>query len=237
MRKPASNHEQQRVRQLLYVFGCIAVTTLPGMPSIAAQFNGPIVTATTQNLSPDATHIAFDVVSIKRSNSSPGPTMIISPIDSDRIIIANASPRSIIEAAYSLTLPSGASYDLTLNYQVSGLPAWANSETYDIEAKVAESDGPIFRKLLPMQRNPMLQSILVNRFHLISHFETKSLPAYALVISRGGPKLKEVQPGILPNGLKDPGGISMSRNQITATGASMLPLLHVLQMQLSRPVG
>jgi len=84
----------------------------------------------------------------------------------------------------------------------------------------------------------MLQSVLANRFHLMSHFETKELPAYALVIlkNKTGPKLTEIQPGVLPNGLKDPGGINMSRTEITAAGADMLNLLHVLQLQTGRPI-
>jgi uncharacterized protein (TIGR03435 family) len=175
---------------------------------------------------PDATRLTFDVVSIKRNNSGPGPAMIISPPESDQIIVRNASSRLII----------GEAYGIRLHDQIVGLPAWADSEAYDMDAKIAASDEAAFRKLLPMQRNPMLQSVLSSRFGLVCHFETKELPAYALVIAKAGPKLKEVQPGILPGGLKDPGGIDMGRNQITATGASMLPLLHVLQIQLGRPV-
>jgi uncharacterized protein (TIGR03435 family) len=172
--------------------------------------------------------LTFDIVSIHRSTSGPGPTMIISPIDSDRIIVRNAPPREIIGEAYGIRL-----HDLIL-----GVPAWADSETYDIEAKVAPSDLPAFHKLLPMQRSPMLRPLLADRFHLIAHFETRTLPAYALVVAKGGPKfdtLKQIQPGILSNGLKDPGGADTTRSQIAATGISMQDLAHLLQMQLGRP--
>ena len=85
----------------------------------------------------------------------------------------------------------------------------------------------------------MLQSVLAGRFHMVSHFETKELAAYALVISKTGRKLTEIQPRLLPGGLKDPGEINMRRTEITAAGADMLNLLHllhVLQSQVGRPV-
>jgi uncharacterized protein (TIGR03435 family) len=189
---------------------------------VAARLHAQGVEAT----GADARLPTFDVVSIKRSIAGPGSAMIISPIDSDRIIVANASPRLIIGEAWNIRL-----HDL-----IAGLPSWADSEAYDIEAKVAASDLPAFHKLLPMQRNPMLRSVLADRFHLVCHFETRTLPAYALVVAKGGAKLKEVQPGTLSNGLKNPGGADTTRNQITATGISAQALAHMLQMQLGRQV-
>ena len=194
--------------------------------TLTAPLARPQATASPSVSAQTAPPLAFDVVSIKRNHSGPGPAMIISPIDSDQILVANASPHAIIGEAYNIRL-----HDL-----IVGLPTWADSETYDIEAKVASSDLRAFRQLLPMQRNPMLQSILADRFHLISHFETRRLAAYALVVAKGGPKLKQIEPGTLPSGLKDPGGINTSRNAMTATGTSMVPLIHVLQMQLGRPI-
>jgi uncharacterized protein (TIGR03435 family) len=196
----------------------LAFATLPAHAQAAAS-------ATPASIA-DAQLPGFDVVSIKRNKSGPGPAMIISPIDSDRIIVRNASPWMIIGEAYGIRL-----HDL-----ITGAPTWADAEVYDIEAKVAASDLPAFHNLLPGQRNPMLRTLLADRFHLICHFETRTLPAYALVVLKGGPKLAEIQPGILSNGLKDPGGIDMSHGALTATGSSMQGLAHVLQMQLGRPV-
>lgn len=201
------------MRKLTYAFALlltVAAVLLPLAPPLHAQ----------------AVQLGFDAVSIHLSHSSGGPTIIHSPLDSDQITIVNASPHFLIGEAYGIRLR-----DL-----IVGVPAWADSDAYDIEAKVAAPDLPAFHKLLPMQRNPMLQSILADRFHLKVHFETRTLPAYALVVSKSGPKLKQVEPGTLPSGLKDPGGITMSRNEITGTGVSMVPLRDVLQMQLGRPI-
>ena len=156
--------------------------------------------------------------------------MGISPMESDSITVRNATVRLILGEAYDLRL-------LGLRNLILGLPSWADSETYDIDAKVAASDLPAFHKLLPMQRDPMLQSVLADRFHLVAHFETRTLPAYALVVAKGGPKLTEVKPATpARRPAKDPGGISPGHDQITATGATMQPLLHML-LAHARPPG
>ena len=175
----------------------------------------------------DARTMRFDVVSIKRDKTNQmGPAIVHSPPGSDTMTVVNMSPHLII----------GTAYDLPLHDQIVGLPGWADSETYDIEAKIAAENAPEFHKLLPMQRNPMLQVVLADRFHMVCHLETRTLPAYALVVAKSGPKLTEVEPGILPNGLKDPGGISADRSSIAATTAPISLLLVVLQQRLGRPV-
>ncbi|HWB33142.1 MAG TPA: TIGR03435 family protein [Acidobacteriaceae bacterium] len=169
----------------------------------------------------------FDVVSIRRDRTDHmGPAIIYSALNSDAMTLKNMSLHMMIAAAY--TLP--------LHNQIIGLPKWADVETYDMEAKVSETNAPAFRRLLPMQRNPILRSVLSDRFHLTCHFETRILAAYALVIAKDGHKLTEAEPKMLPNGMKDPGGISTSRNGITATAAPISLLMAELQQRLGRPV-
>ena len=71
------------------------------------------------------------------------------------------------------------------DYQVSGGPGWLDTERYDILAKAPEGMNPTQEQL-----RPMLQALLADRFQLKFHREMKDLPAFALVVNKGGPKLK-----------------------------------------------
>ena len=164
--------------------------------------------------------LGFEVVSIKRDKAAFGPASIQSPPGGDSIVLTDMSPRLLV----------GFAYDISTHNMVFGLPAWADSDTYDITAKVAEADLPAFHKLLPRQRNPMLRALLADRFHLQAHFESRSVPAYVLVIAKGGAKLTAAEDS------KDPGGVRMGSGLILGTRAPIDPLLDALAAQLGRPV-
>ena len=76
-------------------------------------------------------------------------------------------------------------YDVK-GYQISG-PAWLATQRFDIIAKMpagaTKNDAPA-----------MLQTLLEQRFKLAVHRETQIHPILALVVAKGGPKLKEVPP-------------------------------------------
>lgn len=82
--------------------------------------------------------------------------------------------------------------------QVIGMPSWAKSEPYDVEAKVDAETADAWKNLSIKERwkeeHPMLQSALSDRCKLKVHFETKELPVYDLVIAKGGLKMKEATP-------------------------------------------
>jgi uncharacterized protein (TIGR03435 family) len=221
----AQPSHQPPLRRTLLVAATLALAT----PTVFAQANAAPVVGPQPASSADAVPVAFDVVTIKRNKTAAGPAIIDSPANGDTINITNMSLRMMISFAY----------DMELHDQINGLPDWADSASYDLVAKVAESDGEAFRKLLPRQRNPLLQPVLEDRFHLKLHYQTKDLPAYALVIAnpRNGPKLTAVEPSIAANGLPDPGAIhNIGRNQIKAEAAPITILISVLTQQLGRPV-
>jgi len=68
-------------------------------------------------------------------------------------------------------------------YQISG-PDWIANQRFDIVAKIpdgaSKDDAP-----------KMLQALLEDRFKLVVHRESKEHPVLALVVGKGGPKLKE----------------------------------------------
>jgi len=71
-------------------------------------------------------------------------------------------------------------------YQVAG-PDWMNVERYDIQATIPEGASPD-------QVPEMLQTLLAERFKLTFHRDSKEHSVYALVVAKGGPKLKESEP-------------------------------------------
>ncbi len=74
--------------------------------------------------------------------------------------------------------------------QVLG-PGLLTSERYDITAK---ADGVASED----QMKAMMQSLLKERFGLQFHREKKELKSFALVVAKGGPKLKKADPDEVP---------------------------------------
>ncbi|HEV2324070.1 MAG TPA: TIGR03435 family protein [Terracidiphilus sp.] len=100
-------------------------------------------------------------------------------------------------------------------------PEWANSDRYDIEAKVAPSEAPKLEKLTQQQRMAMLVPLLQDRFGLKFHHETKVREVYALVVDKGGPKLQPAEPDAAhakPDSDGKPDNISPSANGNAAFG-------------------
>jgi uncharacterized protein (TIGR03435 family) len=91
----------------------------------------------------------------------------------------------------------GMAYGVSEFQKIQGLPAWCQwgGETYDIDAKVAESDIPEWKKFDQNQIEAALQALLADRFHLKAHFETRDAAVYALVVGKSGPKFKQAAPG------------------------------------------
>jgi uncharacterized protein (TIGR03435 family) len=67
--------------------------------------------------------------------------------------------------------------------QISG-PDWLSSERVDIVAKLPAGAT---REQIPA----MMQALLADRFKMTLHRESKDLPVYALIVGKGGMKMKE----------------------------------------------
>ena len=68
------------------------------------------------------------------------------------------------------------------DYQISRLPAWAESAGYDIEAK---PEKPVNEETAML----MFQNLLAERFHLRVHHQNATVPGFQLVVDKGGSKL------------------------------------------------
>lgn len=76
-------------------------------------------------------------------------------------------------------------------YQIMG-PDWMSSQAFEIHAKIPEGGT---KEQVP----EMMQSLLAERFKLVSHRENKEQPVYALIVSKDGHKLKEAPADLAPS--------------------------------------
>lgn len=77
------------------------------------------------------------------------------------------------------------------NYRIIGLPDWATSLLYNINAKVDGDNLTEYQRYTINQRRVMIQGLLADRFKVKVHFETKRLSVYLLKVSSRGPKVAE----------------------------------------------
>ena len=135
---------------------------------------------------------------------------------------------------------------------ILGAPEWVKNKRWDVEAKVSPDDAPKLDKLQFDERRSMLLPLLVERFNLKYHHETREMTSYSLVIAKGGLKMKrsEVQPpppDAKPPDAK-PGEPELPRPQqrrmlrlggrgnLEAEGSDTHMLARVLSQQLGRTV-
>jgi bla regulator protein BlaR1 len=126
-------------------------------------------------LSASARAQSFEVASIKPSQPASADRQIVGfqTPPGGRLNTLSTSLRMLIKFAYNVK-----------DFQVSGGPGWADSESYDI---VAKGDGNATRPQLRL----MLQGLLKDRFKLTLRHETKDARIYELVVAKGGSKIQE----------------------------------------------
>ena len=189
--------------------------------ALRAQWDGPRL------MGADGKPLEFDVVSVRPNHSGDASMSTGSSPMSDGWTATNMPPENIIQWAFGIFVSD----------QITGMPEWAKHERYDVTAKVGDADVAAFRKVIdPVQRAPMLQKILVDRFHLKFHYEMRALPDYALVVGKNGVRMTEIQPGLDSNGMKFGGGRQVGRGLIRSMGQPMKPLVNQLSIELKRPV-
>jgi uncharacterized protein (TIGR03435 family) len=118
---------------------------------------------------------AFDVATIK-----PTP-----PDAKAGRYITMQGPNHFVVKYYTLKLLIAAAYNLSPKV-ISGGPAWADSDHFDIEALTPGDARPPQPEQMAMLRN-----LLADRFKLGFHREDKEFSIYALEVAKDGPKLKE----------------------------------------------
>ena len=173
------------------------------------------------------------------AQTSSGPSYDVISIKPNKSLSHNISINihDGVYVASNVTLPMllKSAYDLKTDAQLSGVPGWANSASFDIEAKEDPDVAAATAKAPPAEREEhqaaLLRALLAERFHLVIHHETKVLPTFSLLVGKGGVKFKEADPNAKNN------GSTMIQNQkLTATGISLDNFARTLSGQLEREV-
>jgi uncharacterized protein (TIGR03435 family) len=165
-----------------------------------------------QSPQPTAPKFAYDIVSIRPNNSGDGSTSM-GP-SANGYTAKNITVAWLIEYAYNIKMES----------LVSGLPSWATSDRLNLEARMDQDSAAAINKLSKEEKaseqRRMLQAMLADRFHLQVQHTQKEVPVYALVVAKGGTRLKPADPNDpYGNGIKLPQGFPKSGvYQMTADG-------------------
>jgi len=180
--------------------------------------------------------LSFEAASLKLTNSPEKDGRIMRQMsggpgssDPGRFTYINVTLKMLVQQAYNLK-----------EFQVEG-PDWIDGGGYDLIATMAPGTTT-------EQANQMIQTLLAERFKLVFHRETKQMPMYALVVGKGGSKMKEVEVSNTPAELPPTGGplragrgpgirMMMSPNGIRMAGfMTMAQLADQLTRRLARPV-
>lgn len=192
---------------------------------------GALLCATAPALCAQPAPLSFEVASIKAS-APDTRTMFLQFQRGGGLRVTNMTLKQVLAFGYDVR-----------DFQISGGPAWINSDRYDIQARpehsTAAAEPDDFRQMSEEQRKTAdqqmrerVRTLLADRFQLAVHHDTKEAPVYALMVAKGGPKLKE---NTEPRGGRQ--GIGMRPGgQLTGTAAPVPMLANLLSNLMGRPV-
>lgn len=151
----------------------------------------PSAQASPSTAPPDVPLPSFEVASVKKhaadDDGGRGMRVSMGGRDVSQFQASNVTAKMLVATAYNVK-----------EFQISGGPSWIDSEHWDINAKVEDSLAEQLQKLPRQQQQAqqalMIRSLLLDRFALQVTRSTKEGNVLALVIAKGGPKLKQAPP-------------------------------------------
>jgi len=151
--------------------------------------------------------ITFDVASVRENKIIPDINAgVEDPTHNSKFVARSVPARYLVQRAYGIQ-----------PFQLAGGPDWFNSAVFNIQAKSDASADDRLAQLSDdqalLEKQHMLQVLLVDRFNLKTHWEKRKMPTYSLVVAKGGPKL---QPG---------GSIPPTALELKRLGNNKLPVL------------
>ena len=123
----------------------------------------------------DAVQPKFEVASVKISTSLTTASRfrtIGAVIDGQNVVL-----KLLLNYAYGVD-----------GFNITGGPAWINSDRFDIQAKAAPNASDL-------QMKQMMEALLADRFSLQAHRETRESRVFVLTAATGGLKVHALQPG------------------------------------------
>jgi len=130
---------------------------------------------------------------------------------------------TFIANGYSLKRLILHAYDLQ-DFQLAGGPGWIDTERFDVAAKVPEGDD----SSVDANRS-RLRTLLMERFGMAVHKETKQTTVLVLTVNKGGANLTPHREG-------EPDRTSSGVQQVIAKGGEMGALARILSARLGQPV-
>lgn len=155
--------------------------------------------------------LEFEVVSVKPGD--PNDPSSGSRSRPGSMEMSNTTLNTLVRSAYGLN-----------EFQLAGGPKWASSARFNV---VAKFPADATRDQISL----MMQAMLADRFKLEFHRETRTLQEYALVVAKGGPKLKEATEED-----KAHRGTSQGPRLIKAGSATLADLARMLISAVGAPV-
>jgi uncharacterized protein (TIGR03435 family) len=160
----------------------------------------------------------FEVASVKPNHSGVLKWATPAPVGG-RYTATNVSLGMLLMNAYGV-----------FPFQISGGPAWLNSDRFDLEGK---AEGNPTREQFML----MLRSLMADRFKLALRQEKKEMPVYEMTVVKGGVKFKEAKCMGQPGPSNPCGGFSVSLGgSIVGRAAGVPELAGILSNLVSRTV-
>lgn len=177
------------------------------MPCVSRSI---LAIATILLASPAAFGQAFEVASVKAAGSECRGK---SSFDSQQVRYSNFSLKGLIRDAYRVEL-----------FQIDA-PGWLGDQCYEVVAKLPEGAT---KEQIPF----MLKTLLIERFHMKVHLETRQDRVYALIVARNGPRLQESK-----DQSARPGSVMLRADgHMVFTSATLASFSSAMSVLMARPV-
>lgn len=173
---------------------------------------------TAEALPPIPAPVEFEVATIKPTDPNARPFGRFQMQPGGRLVIEGLPLRFLISRAFNTNN----------NEMVTGLPPWADTERFDINALA--SDGTFSAGMDQEVLAPMLRALLADRFKMTYHTEERPVSAYTLLAVN--PKMKKADPASrtwCKNGTSPPPGSGPGTSVLNCQNVTMAQFAERLQ--------